>query len=148
MSDKRGEAENADVGVLRGSCLCGTIRYEVTGELGPIVFCHCSQCRKAQGAAFGANAAVKADDFRITAGENALTAFESSPGKTRAFCKVCGSPILSRLDSRPGVIRLRIGTLDSKIDARPVAHIFTASKSEWFAIHDDLPQHPQREPGR
>ncbi len=148
MSERRSEAGNAEGETLHGSCLCGTIRYEVSGELGPIVFCHCPQCRKAQGTAFGANAAVNADNFRITAGENALTAYESSPGKTRAFCKICGSPILSRLDSRPGVIRLRIGTLDSKIAARPAAHIFTASKSDWFAILDDLPQYPQREPGR
>ena len=47
-----------------GSCLCGAIRYEIRGELGPIVLCHCAQCRKAQGSAFASNAAVKATDFR------------------------------------------------------------------------------------
>ncbi|MET0217427.1 MAG: GFA family protein [Burkholderiales bacterium] len=131
-----------------GSCLCGTIRYEVTGELGTIVLCHCPQCRKAQGTAFGANAAVRASDFKLLSGEDALAAYESSPGKKRIFCKICGSPIISSLDSRPGVVRLRIGTLDSKIDARPTAHIYVGSKADWFDIHDALPQHSKREPGR
>ena len=61
-----------------GSCLCGTIRYEIKGELGPIVLCHCAQCRKAQGSAFAANAIVQVRDFAIVAGQDSLAAYESS----------------------------------------------------------------------
>jgi len=132
----------------RGSCLCGTVRYEIRGELGPIVLCHCRQCRKAQGSAFAANAPVRADEFVIVAGREALAEFESSPGKTRVFCRRCGSPIISRRDALPGVVRLRIGTLDSAIEGRPTAHIHAASKAEWDAIDDDLPQYPAQEPSR
>jgi hypothetical protein len=131
-----------------GSCLCGTVRYEVRGELGPIVFCHCGQCRKAQGGAFAANAPVRAADFAIVGGREALAEYESSPGKTRVFCRRCGSPIISRRDTLPGVVRLRIGTLDSKVAGKPTAHIHVASKAEWDEIHDDLPQHPAQEPSR
>ena len=131
-----------------GSCLCGAIRYEVKGELGPIVFCHCSQCRKAQGSAFAANAPVKATDFKIVAGDHALAEYESSPGKKRIFCKICGSPIISRQASRPDVVRLRLGTLDSRIATKPSVHIHVASKAEWLEIHDGLPQHAEFEPGR
>jgi hypothetical protein len=134
--------------MLQGSCLCGTVRYEVDGELGPIVLCHCSMCRKAQGGAFAVTAPVDAARFRIVAGEQTLTGYPSSPQKRRWFCSRCGSPIYSRNEARPGVVRLRIGTLDTKLAARPGAHIHVASKSEWFEILDDLPQHAGFEPGR
>jgi hypothetical protein len=131
-----------------GSCLCGAVRYEVEGNLGAIVFCHCSQCRKAQGGAFAANAPVETDRFRFVQGESLLTSYESSPGKIRAFCSRCGSPVLSRRTDRPGVVRLRLGLLDTPLEQRPTGHIYASSKAPWFDIHDDLPQHPEREPGR
>jgi hypothetical protein len=131
-----------------GRCLCGTVRYEVTGAIGPIVFCHCSQCRRAQGSAFGTNAEVNAGDFAVVTGAASITEFESSPGKKRAFCGVCGSPLYSRRVDRPGIVRLRIGTLESPIANRPVAHIFASSKAEWDTIRDDLPQYEGAEPGR
>ncbi len=137
-----------DAPLHHGSCLCGAIRYEIRGELGPIVFCHCVQCRKAQGTAFAANSAVRAADFRIVAGAEALAAYESSPGKRRHFCRICGSPVISTRDSVPGFVRVRIGTLDSKVDARPSAHIYATAKAEWYEIRDGLPQHAGVEPAR
>ncbi len=134
--------------MLRGSCLCGSIRYEVDGDLGPMVCCHCSMCRKAQGTAFAANAPIETRSFRIVSGAETLRAYASTPGKWRCFCSTCGSPIFSKRDTLPGVIRLRIGTLDSRIAARPTAHIHVASKAEWYQILDDVPQHPEFEPGR
>jgi hypothetical protein len=105
-------------------------------------------CRKAQGTAFATNAPVEAARFRITRGEQALRAYSSSPGKWRCFCSNCGSPLFSKTESHPGNIRLRIGTLDSKIPARPTAHIHVASKAEWYEILDGVPQYPELEPGR
>jgi hypothetical protein len=134
--------------MLQGSCLCGAVRYEVEGELGPIVLCHCSMCRKAQGSAFAATAPVEAARFRVVSGADALTGYASSPQKRRWFCSRCGSPIYSRHDARPEVVRLRIGTLDTRIAARPSAHIHVASKSEWFEILDDRPRYRDFEPGR
>ena len=131
-----------------GSCLCGAVRYEIRGELGPIVMCHCGQCRKAQGSAFATNAAVRAADFAIVAGEDALVGFESSPGKKRHFCRHCGSPIISTRDAIPGVVRVRIGTLDSDVGAAPSAHIYVASKAAWVEIRDGLPQYAGLEPSR
>ncbi|HYS81089.1 MAG TPA: GFA family protein, partial [Anaeromyxobacteraceae bacterium] len=94
--------------MLDGSCLCGAVRYQLEGELGPIVCCHCSMCRKAQGTAFATNAPVEAARFHITRGEQALRAYPSSPGKWRCFCSICGSPLFSKTERDPGTIRLRI----------------------------------------
>ncbi len=134
--------------MLRGSCLCGAVRFEIDAELGQIVCCHCSQCRKAQGGAFATNASVPAAAFRLVQGEDRLRAFESSPGKERVFCSVCGSPILSRRSSRPDAVRVRLGTLDSPVSARPSAHIFAGSKADWWEIRDELPQYDGVEPAR
>jgi hypothetical protein len=133
--------------MLAGSCLCGAIRYEIEGDLGPIVCCHCSMCRKAQGTAFATNAPVEAARFRLVSGAEHLRAYRSSPGKSRCFCSGCGSPIYSRRDGED-VLRLRIGTLDSPVAHGPTAHIHVASKADWFEIRDELPRYPALEPQR
>lgn len=124
----------------KGSCLCGTVKYEVRGNLGPAIYCHCSRCRKATATAFATNAGVAASDFVIIEGESALKAFNSSPGVHRFFCSNCGSPIISRRDTMPDVVRLRLGTLDTPLTAPPTGHYFVASKADWYEIRDDLPQ--------
>jgi hypothetical protein len=101
----------------KGSCLCGAIQYEIRGELGPIVLCHCSRCRKASGSAFGSVSPVKIADFHVTAGSDSLSEFAAPTGLKRFFCKRCGSPIFGRRDDVPDLIRLRIGTLDTPMSA-------------------------------
>lgn len=129
-----------------GSCLCRAVRFEVTGDLAPIQVCHCGDCRKAQGAAFGTNIPVASADFRLLSGEDHLQAYESSPGKERVFCRTCGGPIFSRLTARPDLVRLRAGTLDTPVESRVGFHFHTASKADWWPISDDLPQHPHERP--
>ena len=130
--------------VHRGSCLCGGVRYEYSGEFGQFVYCHCSKCRKAQGSAFASNAPVEEAKFHLLQGSELLKAYASSPGKQRVFCGNCGSPIYSRADALPGVLRLRLGTLDTPVGKKPQAHIFAASRAEWYDILDGLPQHAER----
>ncbi|MNZ28207.1 glutathione-dependent formaldehyde-activating enzyme [compost metagenome] len=130
--------------MLKGSCLCNSVQYEIHGELGPIVMCHCSRCRKANGSAFATNAPVNAADFHLIHGQDALAEYQSSPGVFRVFCGKCGSPLYSRRPAMPELLRLRIGTLDTPIEARPTAHIFVGSKAEWCEILDELPQYPER----
>jgi hypothetical protein len=130
--------------MLNGSCLCGTVKYEVQGEIGPIVLCHCSRCRKANGSAFAAVAPVKTEDLRILSGQENIKTFESSPGVGRFFCRACGSPLFSKRANAPELLRLRIGTLDTQLPTKPSAHIFAASKAEWFEICDDTPQYAER----
>jgi hypothetical protein len=126
--------------MLHGSCLCGGVRYEISGTLSEAINCHCSMCRKAQGAAFRSRAKVRASDFRFVSGEELLTFFASSPGNHRGFCRVCGSPILTRFDSDPSAFGLPLGALDDDPGVRPRAHVHVASKAPWFTITDDLPQ--------
>ena len=125
---------------MKGSCLCGAIKYEVDRISGVVVSCHCSMCRKATGAAFRTRAAVSADAFRWLAGEALVSRYESSPGEIRTFCRVCGSTLPTFFRDRPGELGLPLGTLDDDPGVRPSAHVFVASKAPWFEITDDLPQ--------
>ena len=118
------------------------MRFEISGPLPAIQICHCGQCRKAQGSAFAAALPVRAEAVRFGSGREVIREYESSPGKFRAFCTNCGSPIYSRRPDTPDRLRLRAGTVDAPVDARPVAHFHTASKADWFEITDTLPQVP------
>ncbi|QEI08758.1 GFA family protein [Pigmentiphaga aceris] len=131
---------------IKGSCLCGGIRYEVRGPLTGALYCHCTMCQKAQGSAFRARAGVAVKDFHLLEGEALLTFYASSPGTYRVFCKVCGSPVLSRFDDYPDVYGLPLGLLDDDPELRPQMHVHTASKAAWHTIADDLPQFPGAAP--
>ncbi|MGH6958052.1 MAG: GFA family protein [Caulobacteraceae bacterium] len=129
-----------------GACLCGAVRYEIAGDLAAIQLCHCAMCRRASGTAFAANMPVRASDFRVVGGADRLKAYASSPGKERLFCADCGSPIISRTSARPEWVRVRIGTLDEPVEARPAFHFHVASKANWLPISDHLPQYPAERP--
>ncbi len=126
--------------MLTGRCLCGGVRYEIEGEIGSATFCHCSQCRRANGTAFATNASVRSEQFRLATGQSLVTEYESSPGKFRAFCSRCGSPILKRNDDHPEAVRLRLGTLETDPRLKPSRNIYVGSKAPWFEITDTLPQ--------
>lgn len=130
--------------IYTGSCLCGGIRYEIHGEIGPILLCHCQRCRKANGSAYASNAPVKVSDFRITQGEQLLKKYRSTETTTRCFCSECAAPIISIKTDTPDLYRLRIGTLDTALQQKPTQHIFVGSKAEWETIGDDLPQYDTR----
>lgn len=122
-----------------GSCLCGGVRFEVDGELEPIQVCYCEQCRKAQGTVLVTNIPLNRSAVRFTSGEELFSHYESSPGKDRVFCSRCGSPLFSERRSLPGVIRLRAGLLNEPLVTRPAAQFYTAHKSNWWPLREDLP---------
>lgn len=134
--------------MYKGSCLCGKVCFEVNSEIKNIVYCHCSQCRKAQGSAFATNGIVDVESFKFVSGESQLSGYESTPGQIKYFCKNCGSPIMSKNKSRPNQIRIRLGLIESDIIERPAAHIFVTSKANWEQVEGDLPQYDGYEPGR
>jgi hypothetical protein len=128
---------------VKGSCLCGGIQYEVTA-FGTVVNCHCSMCRKATGAAFRTRATVPTAAFRWLAGEALVSKYESSPGETRTFCRVCGATLATFFRDHPDQIGLPLGTLDGDPGVRPSAHVFVDSKAPWFEIADGLPQFSEK----
>jgi hypothetical protein len=130
---------------ITGSCLCGTVRYEIHGSFKSMGHCHCSICRKSHGAAFATWGIIDADQFRWTAGEDHVQEYESSPGRKRCFCRTCGSPLVSTHHGTVGEVT--VGTVDGDPGARPREHIFVGSRATWYAITDALPQFEEWPPG-
>ena len=123
-----------------GGCLCGSIRFGFDGEPTAFTYCHCVSCRKASGSAFAANATVARDTVALEDGKGTLREFESSPGKMRAFCSRCGSPVFAYRMDAPNALRIRMGLLDSAYAQRPTSHIWVSEMPGWDQICDDVTQ--------
>jgi hypothetical protein len=140
------KAEDTALGedtVIRGSCLCQAIRYEIRGPVVHMAHCHCSMCRRWHGTAFGTYAIVKRPGLHWIAGEELLTKFASSDGVERGFCSRCGSKLTWESKQRPQFVELCAGALDDDPGVRPADHIWVASKAPWHEITDPLPQHDE-----
>ena len=138
--------------VLHGGCHCGRVRFTYAGELGgrqgAVTVCYCRDCRKAQGFA-AAVAPAEAAGFKLTQGADLIREYESTPGKRRAFCAQCGSPLYSRRDDRPEVLRVRLGAFDDPLpDLRVEAQIHTAGRPAWTTSVGEAPAYPGAEPER
>ncbi|MBX9914434.1 MAG: GFA family protein [Pseudomonadaceae bacterium] len=130
--------------VLKGSCLCGAIAYELDGLDMPIVHCHCLTCQKAHTAAFVSTAGVLREHFRWTRGEATLAKFESSPGKFRHFCSACGTHLIAERPAQAHVI-VRVASLDDDPQTRPAEHIWTSHDRTWLSA-ENIPKHAQFKP--
>ena len=134
--------------IYRGGCQCGAIRYEVTGPARQIVACHCTDCQRQSGSAFGMTMVVAEEDFRITQGKEKTFAVESDAGRRKVggFCPKCGSRIYNRSDWRPGMISVKPGTLDDTGSLQPQIHLWTSRKQSWFAIPDGVEAYETQPP--
>lgn len=129
-----------------GQCLCGGIRVQVDGTLPPIQVCHCRMCQRAQGGAFAAVLVLPRAAVQVTDPEGLLTAYDSSPGKQRLFCRRCGSPVFSRRGTLPGVLRVRAGLLDPPLRTRIAWHAYTDEACDWWPGDEDAPRFPGAAP--
>ena len=128
--------------MLTGSCLCGAVAYEVDAPAGRIVHCHCRTCRKTHGSAFSSLSAVPREKFRWARGEEKLTGFESSPGKVRRFCSICGSHLFAERTGQANVM-LRLGCLDTPIAERSRTHIWRSDGASWYDPTDVVTELPE-----
>ena len=124
-----------------GGCLCGSVRYRVAGDLRPIIYCHCGQCRRTSGHFVAATAAA-ADALEIVADES-LAWFASSEHASRGFCRRCGSSLFWRPEDGNHV-SIMAGTLDNSDGLEPVEHIYVGDKGEYYKLADDLPKRQGR----
>jgi hypothetical protein len=110
-----------------GGCQCGAIRYRLEGQPLELTVCHCTECQRQSGSAFGMSLAIPAGAFELLAGE--LRFFEvvcdSGRIKSCAFCPSCGTRIYHRTDAG---ISVKAGTLDDTSSLRPAAHYWTRRK--------------------
>lgn len=121
-----------------GSCLCGTVRFEVTLPAKFCAHCHCGNCRRAHGAAFVTWAGFPDERFAVTAGEEHLARYATDTGATRSFCGRCGTPLLYQGPRWPGEVHVARAAIDGRIDKLPGAHVYVDHAADWFEITDSL----------
>ena len=117
-----------------GGCLCGAVRYELRGASTSVTYCHCSMCRRWHGHA-GAYAAVDRADF-VLVERRGLKWYASSSIAQRGFCSECGASLFFDDPSDPK-IAFCAGSVDEPTELRSKAHIFVASKGDYYALSDD-----------
>ncbi len=134
--------------MIHGSCLCGTVKFEIDRASGPFELCHCSRCRKTSGSAFVAAIGVQPGDFRLISGHDLIVSYEAPildrpPAYRTTFCRRCGSPVPDPLPGESG-FEIAAGTLDDDPGMRPDKHIFVECVPAWSEICDELPQLDKR----
>jgi hypothetical protein len=131
--------------VCEGGCLCGAIRYRVTGEPSSSSVCHCRSCRLASGAPSVAWFVVTRAQFTLVHGEP--TSFRSSPPVIRSFCGRCGTPLLYQHDDDPDAVEITTATLDDPERFAPTAEIWLSEKVRWAASDASLEHWPRTSRG-
>jgi hypothetical protein len=127
-----------------GGCMCGSIRYEVSGEPSEVDYCHCRMCQKILGSVFGVFAIFERKGFRFTRGEP--TFYRSSRHKQRSFCSTCGSPLtMWNADTAiQNAVGIMLGSLDCPELFPPEEfsgnHSGIESRIPWFHLEDGLPR--------
>lgn len=112
-----------------GSCLCGEVRYTITGSFDRFYLCHCSHCRKDTGSAHAANLFSATAKLTWLSGQGSITTFRLQDTRhARSFCAICGSAL--PLAGTSGVV-VPAGSLDTDIAQVPDGSIFTGSRASW-----------------
>jgi hypothetical protein len=132
---------------LKGSCLCGAVRYKVTGEPKRFFHCHCSRCRKATGTGHASNLFVQPGALMWFKGEEQIRSFKVPEARrfTNSFCGICGSRLPRHAKDIDAVI-IPSGSLDDDAPMEPQARIFYGSRASWSCAGDRLPVYPENPP--
>ena len=129
---------------IGGGCLCGAVRFEMTAPAHDVYHCHCSICRKLQGALYPTYGVVARAGFRVLKGADNLRTFDSSSEVHRHFCMTCGSHVFEDTDYEPASVWFSVGTLDHGADPGgregTERHIFWESRTGWYEPADNLPK--------
>ncbi|MFZ5526496.1 MAG: GFA family protein [Pseudomonadota bacterium] len=148
--EAQGQADAAGktTSLLRGGCLCGQVRYSAQAERATAMVCHCRDCQKQSGSAFSVLFALPAADLALE-GELKTFVGTADSGRTvhRRFCGECGSPMLTELPARPGLLVVKAGTLDDPAWLRPRLHLWCDSVQPWVSLPSDVPCLPKQPPG-
>jgi hypothetical protein len=121
----------------KGSCECGAVRFETTGSLRPVQFCHCTQCRKTSGHFWAATSVADAN-FELNE-SRALRWYKSSGSAERGFSVECGSSLFWKPMGQQR-ISIAAGAFDEPSDLTQLEHIFVSDKGDYYDITDGLPQ--------
>jgi hypothetical protein len=127
--------------IQAGGCGCGAVRYQLSG---PPLFthvCHCSECQRRTGSAFGLTMMIQRTQLEIIQGELKGISVNTDSGtlKTSYFCPACGVHIWNERDRDSSIYAFRPGTLDNASGIVVGAHVWTCSKQAWVKLDPAIP---------
>jgi hypothetical protein len=118
-----------------GGCRCGAIRYEVTGRAITGIACHCRDCQYVSGG--GATLAMVFDRAGFTVVRGTPKVYKARPTSGGSFfCEVCGVHLFSQPDGNPGLVAVKVGSLDDTSDFKVQADIWVKSAPPWHHRHE------------
>ena len=126
--------------MMRGSCLCGGVVFDVALPLRPVIACHCTQCRKTSGH-FWAASSVPMAQFSLVV-QDSLTWFQSSPQAKRGFCNTCGASLFWQLEG-DDTISFGAGCLDGPTGLTIASHWYKEDAGDYNDLPDGLSPAPQ-----
>lgn len=128
----------AKASVLKGHCLCGASRFTLTGAHNWVGHCHCESCRRAVSCAFTTWIGQPNGAWEMTDAQ--IVRYKSSPGNTRGFCGICGSPMFFASDRYPDEMHFYAALLEDPSLVEPVEHFHTGEMLSWVHLSDGLPR--------
>lgn len=123
-----------------GGCQCGRVRYRVEGDPVVVAVCHCKECQRQSGSAFGMSMVVRKEQFTLLQGDLKVftRAADSGGHVVCSFCPECGTRIIHEPQRMPGMVNVRAGTLDDTSRVTPRLQAWTASKQAWLRLDEGL----------
>ncbi len=123
-----------------GQCMCGATRYRVNEEPLTVYACHCTDCQKRSGGAFGISLWARRQAIEVTLGEAPLNSAPTSDGRMRhnRICPRCVTKLWSEPERRPDIAVVRAGTLDDTSWLKPAAHLWMRSAQPWFTLPEGV----------
>ena len=133
--------------VHKGGCLCGAVRYEIAGEPAMAIQCYCLSCQKLSGSGHAFSAIVQESAFRVNGDTTGYTWTADSGNKvTTHFCLACGSPLFGRSSGYPGMVGIRVASLDEPSAFDPQIAVFVKRRQKWDHDMPSLPSFPAMPP--
>lgn len=130
---------------MRGSCLCGGVRFEIREPFISLTFCHCTNCKRISGGVGTANGRARSDWIEVNQGRELLTTYQPDEGTAKTFCSACGSNLFGGGWPEAEHASVRLSAIDDGLEQKPERHIFVRSVAPWETLPDDgLPRHEVR----
>ena len=119
-----------------GGCQCGAVRYRFEGEPISLAVCHCTECQRQSGSAFGMSLTVRKEDFHLLQGTLKTFDRKADTGRivTCAFCPECGTRIYHAPHYRTDAINIKPGTFDDTSFLQPKYEVWTKRKHAWVDL--------------
>lgn len=122
-------------------CLCGAVRYRVTGEPAVAGVCHCTFCKRGTGSAFRVVALFDAAAVQSIQGVTKVYEYHSDESNRWArleFCPTCGTTVTYTAEWIPGIRGISVGTFDDPNWIKPTRHVWTRSALHWTVLPSDV----------